>query len=82
MTDLETVLLAGVQVLSLDPAITKSGRVEIHLRVSGARDRAIHLVQNLEKSRHFADTRISVRRRRKAPARIVMPLRQSRLRLW
>jgi type IV pilus assembly protein PilN len=59
MTDLETVLPAGVQVLSLDPAITKSGRVEIHLRVSGARDRAIQLVQNLEKSRHFADTRIS-----------------------
>lgn len=59
MTDLETVLPAGVQVLSLDPAITKSGRVEIHLRVSGARDRAIQLVQNLEKSRHFANTRIS-----------------------
>jgi type IV pilus assembly protein PilN len=59
MTDLEIVLPAGVQVLSLDPAITKSGRVEIHLRVSGARDRAIQLVQNLEKSRHFANTRIT-----------------------
>jgi type IV pilus assembly protein PilN len=59
MTDLETVLPAGVQVLSLDPAIMKSGRVEIHLRVSGARDRAIQLVQNLEKSRHFANTRIT-----------------------
>ena len=42
MTDLETVLPSGVQVLSLDPAITKSGAVQIHLRVSGARDRAIH----------------------------------------
>jgi type IV pilus assembly protein PilN len=59
MTDLETVLPEGVQVLSLDPAVTKSGRVEIHLRVSGAQDRAIALVQNLEKSRHFAETRIS-----------------------
>jgi type IV pilus assembly protein PilN len=59
MTDLETVLPAGVQVLSLDPAITKSGRVEIHLRVSGARNRGIQLVQNLEKSRHFANTRIA-----------------------
>lgn len=58
MTDLETVLPQGVQVLSLDPAITKSGQVQIHLRVSGARDRAIELVQNLEKSRHFANTRI------------------------
>lgn len=59
MTDLETVLPGGVQVLSLDPAITKSGQVEIHLRVSGPRDRAIQLVQNLEKSRHFADTRLA-----------------------
>lgn len=59
MTDLETVLPSGVQVLSLDPVITKSGQVEIHLRVSGARDRAIELVQNLEKSRHFASPRIA-----------------------
>lgn len=59
MTDLERVLPGGVQVLSLDPAITKSGQVEIHLRVSGARDRAIELVQNLEKSRHFAATRLA-----------------------
>lgn len=59
MTDLETVLPSGVQVLSLDPAITRSGQVEIHLRVSGARDRAIELVQNLEKSRHFANTRLA-----------------------
>jgi len=59
MTDLETVLPSGVQVLSLDPAITKSGQVEIHLRVSGARDRAIELVQNLEKSRHFASPRLA-----------------------
>lgn len=59
MTDLETVLPAGVQVLSLDPAITKSGEVIIHLRVSGARDRAIQLVKNLERSRHFASPRIA-----------------------
>jgi type IV pilus assembly protein PilN len=59
MTDLETVLPAGVQVLSLDPAITKTGQVEIHLRVSGARDKAIELVQNLEKSRRFAATRLT-----------------------
>jgi type IV pilus assembly protein PilN len=59
MTDLETVLPEGVQVLSLDPAIMKSGQVEIHLRVSGARDRAIQLVQNLEKSRHFASPRLA-----------------------
>lgn len=59
MTDLETVLPEGVQVLSLDPVITKSGQVQIHLRVSGSRDRAIQLVQNLEKSRHFASPRLA-----------------------
>lgn len=59
MTDLETVLPGGVQVLSLDPAITKSGAVQIHLRVSGARDRALQLVQNLEKSKHFASPRLA-----------------------
>ena len=59
MTDLETVLPEGVQVLSLDPVITKSGEVQIHLRVSGGRDRAIQLVQNLEKSRHFASPRLA-----------------------
>lgn len=58
MTDLETVLPQGVQVLSLDPTVTKTGQVQIRLRVSGARDRAIALVQNLEKSRHFANTRL------------------------
>lgn len=59
MTDLETVLPEGVQVLSLDPVITKSGEVQIHLRVSGGRDRAIQLVQNLEQSRHFASPRLA-----------------------
>ncbi len=34
MTDLETVLPEGVQVLSLDPAIMKNGEVVIHLRVT------------------------------------------------
>lgn len=59
MTDLETVLPEGVQVLSLDPQITKSGGVEVHLRVSGARDRAIQLVENLEKSKDFASPRLA-----------------------
>jgi type IV pilus assembly protein PilN len=59
MTDLETVMPQGVQVLSIDPAILKNGEVVIQLRVSGARDRAIELVQNLEKSRHFASPRLA-----------------------
>ncbi|HUY81903.1 MAG TPA: hypothetical protein VMU92_09285 [Acidobacteriaceae bacterium] len=59
MTDLETVLPAGVQVLSLDPAVSKTGEVVIHLRVTGARNRAIELIQNLENSRHFASPRLA-----------------------
>lgn len=58
MTDLETVLPMGVQVLSIDPQVAKDGTVTIHMRVSGGRDRAIELVRNLEKSRHFAGPRI------------------------
>lgn len=54
MTDLETVLPSGVQVLSIDPEVSRDGKVAIRLRVSGARDRAVELVRNLEKSRHFA----------------------------
>ncbi len=59
MTDLETVLPTGVQVLSIDPEVAKNGSVTIHLRVSGARDRAVELVRNLEKSRHFASPRLT-----------------------
>lgn len=58
MTDLETVLPPGVQVLSIDPVVAKDGHVTIHLRVSGARDRAIDLMRNLEKSKHFASPRL------------------------
>jgi type IV pilus assembly protein PilN len=53
------VLPTGVQVLSIDPEVAKDGSVVIHMRVSGARDRAIELVRNLEKSRHFVTPRIT-----------------------
>jgi type IV pilus assembly protein PilN len=59
MTDLETVLPAGVQVLSIEPEVAKDGQVTIRLRVSGARDKAVELVRNLEKSRHFATPRLA-----------------------
>jgi len=59
MTDLETVLPAGVQVLSIEPDVAKDGTVTIRLRVSGARDKAVELVRNLEKSRHFASPRLA-----------------------
>jgi type IV pilus assembly protein PilN len=59
MTDLETVLPAGVQVQSIDPQVNPDGHVTIRMRVSGARERAIELVKNLEGSKHFAAPRLA-----------------------
>ena len=59
MTDLETVLPTGVQVLSIDPIVAPDGHVIIRLRVTGERERALELVRNLEKSRHFASPRLA-----------------------
>ncbi len=59
MSDLETTLPYGVQVLSIEPAIAPDGHVTIRLRVSGARERAVELVRNLEHSRHFIAPRLA-----------------------
>ena len=58
MEDLETVLPAGVQVVSLEPIRDKSGTITLHLRVQGPRDRSVALIQNLEYSRRFLLPRI------------------------
>lgn len=59
MMDLERVLPAGVQVTSIEPATTKSGDVNIRLRVSGQRERAVELVRNLERSQRFISPRLA-----------------------
>lgn len=59
MMDLERVLPAGVQVTSIEPATAKSGEVNIRLRVSGDRDRAVQLIRNLEKSQRFVSPRLA-----------------------
>jgi type IV pilus assembly protein PilN len=59
MMDLEKVLPVGVQVTSLEPQIAKDGSVNIRLRVSGDRDRAVQLVRNLEKSQRFVAPRLA-----------------------
>jgi len=59
MMDLEKVLPTGVQVTSIEPAITKEGDVNIRLRVSGDRDRAVQLVRNLETSQRFLAPRLA-----------------------
>jgi type IV pilus assembly protein PilN len=53
LMDLEKVLPQGVQVISIDPQMTKEGQVIVRLRVDGPRDKAVELVANLEKSPHF-----------------------------
>ncbi len=58
MMDLEQVLPAGVQVLTIDPVVGKDGTVTIRMRVAGPRDRAVTLVRNLEHSRRFRAPRI------------------------
>lgn len=59
MTDLETVLPPGVEVLSIDPIVSPDGHVVIRLRVTGERDRAVDLIRNLENSHHFAQPRLA-----------------------
>jgi type IV pilus assembly protein PilN len=59
MMDLERVLPVGVQVTSIDPVISKEGDVNIQLRVSGDRDRAVQLVRNLETSQRFVAPRLA-----------------------
>jgi type IV pilus assembly protein PilN len=59
MMDLEKVLPVGVQVTSIDPVITKEGDVNIRLRVSGDREKAVQLVRNLETSQRFLSPRLA-----------------------
>jgi type IV pilus assembly protein PilN len=46
-------------VTSIEPQVTKEGDVNIRLRVSGDRDRAVLLVRNLETSQRFLSPRLS-----------------------
>ena len=59
MMDLERVLPPGVQVTSIEPQILADGAVNIRLRVSGDRDRAVALVRNLETSSRFVAPRLA-----------------------
>jgi type IV pilus assembly protein PilN len=59
MMDLENVLPSGVQVLNIDPVVAKDGKVTIRLRVSGAHDRGVDLVRNLEHSHRFLAPRLA-----------------------
>ncbi len=58
MSDLETTLPTGVQVSFIDPVVAPDGHVTIRMRVTGARDRTVDVVRNLEHSRHFMAPRL------------------------
>jgi type IV pilus assembly protein PilN len=58
MMDLEQVLPSGVQVMNMDPQISKDGHVVIRMRVAGPRERAVDLMRNLEKSQRFLHPRL------------------------
>jgi type IV pilus assembly protein PilN len=58
MMDLEQVLPTGVQVMNIDPQISKDGHVIIRMRVAGPRERAVDLIRNLEKSHRFLQPRL------------------------
>lgn len=59
MEDLERVLPAGVQVTAIEPSRDKEGRITLHLRISGQRERSVAMLRNMEHSRRFASPRIS-----------------------
>ncbi len=59
LMDLENVLPGGVQVVSMQPQMSKDGHVQLRLQVTGERDKAVELVKNLETSKHFLHPRIA-----------------------
>ncbi len=55
-SDMEKIMPPGLRVLSISPALDAQNQLEVHIMVGGAsRDRAIELVQNLEKTPRFRD---------------------------
>lgn len=59
MEDLERVLPPGEQVTAIEPSRGKDGRLTLKLRISGARERAVEMVRNMEKSQRFSSPRVS-----------------------
>lgn len=59
LMDLENVLPPGLQVSNIEPQIHVTGDVLIRMRVAGDRDRAVDLIRNLEKSKHFVAPRLT-----------------------
>ena len=59
MSDLESTLPYGVQVQAIDPVVAPDGRVTIRMRVTGARERTVEVVHNLERSHYVVAPRLA-----------------------
>jgi type IV pilus assembly protein PilN len=59
MMDLETVMPAGVQVNTLEPAVRKDGSVFLRMRVNGPRDKTVQMLRNLEHAKRFVAPRLA-----------------------
>lgn len=58
-SDLEKLMPSNLHVISISPAVNDSGEIEVRLMVGGeSAQRAIELVQNMEKSKTFRQSRV------------------------
>jgi type IV pilus assembly protein PilN len=58
-SDMEKLMPPGLRVLSIAPALDEQNQLQVHIVVGGeSRDRAIELMQNLEKTPRFHDVRL------------------------
>ena len=58
-SDMEKIMPPGLRVLSIAPALDEQNQLQVHIVVGGeSRDRAIQLVQNLEKTPRFRDVQL------------------------
>lgn len=67
--DLEHLMPARLHVVSITPQLDKNNDIEVHMTVGGdSREKAIELVQNMEKSREFRRAQVVAEMRRAAAA--------------
>lgn len=58
-SDMEKIMPPGLRVLSITPALDDQNQLQVHIMVGGeSRDRAIELVQNLEKTPRFRNVQL------------------------
>lgn len=57
--DLERIMPARIHVVSISPQVNRENQIEVHMIVAGdSREKAVELVQNMEKSRAFRNPQV------------------------